>query len=73
VARFGEEAVSDPDRVETSSFYSLREIEQISQAVARCEQRLAIVEIDAELDLRLAQGVTLELSTKHESSHYSRS
>ena len=73
MARFGEEAVSDPDRVETRPFYRLREIEQIGQAVARCEQRLAIVEIDAESDLGRTQRVTLESFTGQEISYYSRS
>ena len=56
------------DRVEASPFHRLREIEQISQGVAWCEQGLAIIEIDAESDLGRTQRITLKMFTGQESS-----
>ena len=52
VAGLREEAVADPDRVEAELLDPGREVEQVRERVVGRDQRLAVVEVDSELDLR---------------------
>ena len=52
VARLREEAVADPDRVEAELLDPGREVEQVRERVVGRDQRLAVVEVDPELDFR---------------------
>ena len=50
VARLREERVADPDRVEAGLLDDLRQVEQHRHVVVGRDQRLAVVQVDAELD-----------------------
>ena len=52
VAGLGEEAVADPDRGEAELLHPGREVEQVRERVVGRDQRLAVVEVDSELDFR---------------------
>ena len=52
VARLREQAVADPDRVEAELLDASREVEQRREVVVGRDQRLAVVQVDAELDRR---------------------
>ena len=50
VARLGEEAVADPQRLEAEFLAADREVQQFGHAVVGCDQRFAVVEVHPELD-----------------------
>ena len=66
VARLREQAVADPDRVEAELLDARREIEQRREVVVGRDQRLAVVQVDAEL--RSAARAALSAIGVHSSS-----
>src|SRR5256885_5429744 len=58
IARLREEAVADPDRVEAGVLDDGREVEQGLEGVVGGDERLPVVEVDAELKRLVAHSVT---------------